>query len=183
MSPADLRAEAPESSRGFTNQKPFMVTTSDVAARWSGVPDGLAFRCGLCGYRFAIGDTARWVYAGGTEFLSFFVCSSCEADPPDALTKWKIANEEARQRFWWLFETPPFAERGYRRAALAAPEPSDEAVARELRLIWWQNFKRGVGCLEAEAEPPEGWGEDAPDKVAAVRAAEDAARARARGKT
>jgi hypothetical protein len=40
----------------FTDQKPRLVTEAGITARWGGNNYVLNFRCGLCGYRFRIGQ-------------------------------------------------------------------------------------------------------------------------------
>lgn len=67
----------------FTNRKPFLVTERDLTRPWSGKKDGSRFNCGICGNRFKVGDTVRWIYANGTPgapFGNFFVCQICDGE-------------------------------------------------------------------------------------------------------
>jgi hypothetical protein len=91
----------------FTDQKPRKTMEKDLSASWSGSCKN--FRCFLCGYRFKIGDTWRWVCGNSRTFAddnktfgvcNFITCVICDGD--DVLDRWIKANEEAHQRFWWL---------------------------------------------------------------------------------
>ena len=88
----------------FTDGKPRVATEEEVDASWGGMKHGKRFRCYLCGYKFQVGDTWRWVYANGHSpaYGNFMVCDKC--DGLDVLDKWNKANEEARQKFWWIWE-------------------------------------------------------------------------------
>ena len=83
----------------FTDQKPRIATAEECQAPWSGGKLGKYFRCYLCGHKFAVGDRWRWVYAISIHLPNFSVCEGC--DGPDVLARWKAANEELEQRFWW----------------------------------------------------------------------------------
>lgn len=94
---------------GFTDQKPRKATEDDLKAKWNGKGPGEDFRCGLCGYRFKLGDIWRWVNSGRRNFkdgdktwgvCNFMTCEDCDGD--DVLDRWVQANEEAHRRFWWL---------------------------------------------------------------------------------
>ncbi len=85
----------------FTDQQPRVATEEDVKACWGMGKPGERFRCYLCGYKFQVGDRWRWVYAGSAGLTNFLVCAACDGD--DVLERWRAANEEARQRFWWLY--------------------------------------------------------------------------------
>jgi hypothetical protein len=90
----------------FTDQKPQIATEEDLKRRWSARKPGEAFRCYLCGHRFQVGDTWRWVYANGTpgsRFGNFLVCPSC--DGPDVLERWVKHGQEAKNKYWWLIES------------------------------------------------------------------------------
>ena len=95
----------------FTSQLPFVVTDKDVATKWGGFSDGRKFRCALCGHRFVVGDTARWVCTnfdapiykgiGGNPF----VCSPCDAPKDELLEKLQAMRAEfnaLKARFWWF---------------------------------------------------------------------------------
>jgi len=87
----------------FTDQKPRVVTTDDLAAHWSGYKDGSHFRCYLCGHKFKLGDTWRWVYdndGDGAHAGNFMVCSDC--DGPDVRTRWKYHVQYIKRTAWWL---------------------------------------------------------------------------------
>ena len=82
----------------WLDQTPQVATEADCHALWSGSKDGKYFRCYLCGHRFQVGDTWRWVYAEGKPNL--LVCASC--DGPAVKERWDTMREEARTRFWWF---------------------------------------------------------------------------------
>jgi len=71
----------------FTDQKPHIATDKDVKALWSGASNGRKFYCKLCGHKFQIGDTYRWVSAGSIHRINLLVCSKC--DGPDVLDHWE----------------------------------------------------------------------------------------------
>ena len=86
----------------FTDGKPRVATAEEVALKWSGRVGN--FRCRLCGHRFAVGDTWRFVFANFADSPSrhgnFMVCASC--DGVDVLERAALQEREAKQRFWWL---------------------------------------------------------------------------------
>lgn len=84
----------------FTDQKPRKVTEGHLNARWGGYGDGRKFRCYLCGHRFELGDIWRWV--SSNKYSNFLTCEKC--DCPDVLDKWHERIEEAKTKFWWLWE-------------------------------------------------------------------------------
>jgi len=85
----------------FTKQLPQVADERDVDGCWNGGKHGEYFRCYLCGYRFKVDDYWRWVYAGNTGLGNLIVCEKCDGN--DVLERWRLANEEAEQRFWWLY--------------------------------------------------------------------------------
>lgn len=87
----------------FTNQKPFTVTDKDLRASWSGGKNGIFFRCGLCGYRFQIGDTARWVFTNNVPGApgNPLVCQRCDGD--DVIDRWKAKWKVFESSEWWWF--------------------------------------------------------------------------------
>lgn len=76
----------PSNRQPFTKGARFVVIESDLRGNWSGCRHGIRFACGLCGRRFIVGDTIRWVYANGKNGApggNFFVCGPCDrASPP-----------------------------------------------------------------------------------------------------
>lgn len=98
------RNNKPVVHTGWRSGHPFTATEEDLAAPWSGGKNGEYFRCGLCGYKFQIGDTVRWVYMNSTPgslFGNFLTCQAC--DGPDIVERRLAWQEEARNRFWQLF--------------------------------------------------------------------------------
>ena len=83
----------------FTNQKPFVVTADDLRKWWAGKPNAEWFRCYLCGHKFRVGDTARWVWTGTGNPM---VCKSCDGTNAEVIAKWNAMRLEARTRFWWF---------------------------------------------------------------------------------
>jgi len=83
----------------FTDGKPRIATEADCTARWGGAKDGKRFRCALCGHRFVVGDTWRWVYCndGSCPGGNFMVCIVC--DGPNVKDKMRDWHE----RFAWRF--------------------------------------------------------------------------------
>ena len=88
----------------FTDQKPFIVSEKDLKTRWGGGKPGEYFRCGLCGYRFCLGDTARWQYTNDTPeaWGNPMICEKCDGPREEIITKWKRMHEEAKSRMWWF---------------------------------------------------------------------------------
>lgn len=84
----------------FMDEKPRLATLEDTKASWNGAPDGKRFRCYLCGYKFKVGDTWRWVRGQG--YFNFMTCWHC--DGPDVHARWVAMNREAKERFWWFFD-------------------------------------------------------------------------------
>ena len=87
---------------GWTNEMPFTATEDDCRAGWSGGKEGKHFKCGLCGYRFAAGDTVRWQYtndvqgAGGNPL----VCVNCDGSKEKIVEKIIGLNELKRRMGW-----------------------------------------------------------------------------------
>jgi hypothetical protein len=85
--------------KGFTSQEPQIATEHDLIANWGGVGPGVKFRCGLCNYKFQLGDYWRWVYtndipgAGGNPFI----CENC--DKRYEMNRLKIAEEFKKDEF------------------------------------------------------------------------------------
>jgi hypothetical protein len=88
----------------FTDQKPQTATENDLKLRWSCGKPGERFRCYLCGHKFQVGDTWRFVYSNSTPGATgnFLVCDKC--DGPDVLDRWVKHCEAARTQFWWMRE-------------------------------------------------------------------------------
>lgn len=81
--------------------KPTVATAEHLKLKWSGSTDN--FRCGLCGYRFKVGNVWRFVFANfeasPSKAGNFLVCVSC--DGSDVLER--AAAQEAEyhhERFW-----------------------------------------------------------------------------------
>lgn len=86
----------------FTDQKPRTATEVDLKMNWSGGGKGERFRCYLCGYKFKVGDTWRWIYMGDINCVNVITCKDC--DTPDVKEKWKSICTEfyTSPRFWAL---------------------------------------------------------------------------------
>lgn len=87
----------------FRNQQPWTVAQDDIKVSWSGGKDGKYFRCGLCGHKFVVGDTCRWVYMNSTptsKFGNFLVCSECDCS--DVINRRLEWEKEAENKFWQL---------------------------------------------------------------------------------
>ena len=84
----------------FTDQKPRQATEKDLKARWGGRPNGELFRCYLCGHKFQVGDTWRWVYA--KVFHNFLVCERC--DGPDVHKRWAEHIKILKEKYWFIME-------------------------------------------------------------------------------
>lgn len=102
------KANVIKGSATFLDQKPFVVAAKHMKLPWSGGKDGVYFRCCLCGYRFQVGDVARWQYtndvsgAGGNPL----VCQACDGTKEQIVDKWKKMNSEAHGRMWWFCRGP-----------------------------------------------------------------------------
>ena len=73
----------------FTDQKPWIATEKNCKASWSGYPDGKAFRCKLCGYKFKPGDTVRWQYTNDIPDAhgNALVCTKCDRTKEEIVQK------------------------------------------------------------------------------------------------
>ena len=87
-----------ENSKSFTDQKPRITTEHDLVAKWGLGNPGERLRCYLCGYKFKLGDTWRWVYMGGHAVINFMTCQKCDGD--DVKERWLAMNKEFKERFW-----------------------------------------------------------------------------------
>lgn len=91
----------------FTNGTPQVATEEHIKAKWGGM--GRQFRCQLCGHAFQVGDAWRFIYSNFKDSPvrggNFIVCAGC--DGPDVLAKRAAWEQEARQRFWELWEATP----------------------------------------------------------------------------
>ena len=97
----------------FTDQKRRIATAADCKIAWGGRKDGAAFRCYLCGHKFAPGDGYRWVYTGGASFeidgkrygvTNLMTCDGCDGD--DIIDRWVARNKDfktaIRNEYWAL---------------------------------------------------------------------------------
>ena len=90
----------------FTDQKPFVLTKEQHKQRWGCRNKDGRLRCNLCGHKFEVGETARWVYAngeGGNGSGNFFTCESCDGD--DVLEKGRESFTKAQTlaKNWGVF--------------------------------------------------------------------------------
>lgn len=92
----------------FTDGKARIATEVDCQACWSGGKPGARFRCYLCGIKFKVGDTWRFVYNAGDGLINILVCSDCDGD--DVQQRWQQQCQEAEQRFWWLTDHDTWSE-------------------------------------------------------------------------
>lgn len=90
------------------DKEPRAATEEDCKRSWTGSPDGLRFRCKLCGYRFSPGSFYRLVYANGvdspTRTGNFLVCVACNTDDETLLKRMAKVEEEGYRRFFWMVE-------------------------------------------------------------------------------
>lgn len=90
----------------WTDGKPFTATHEHCnTAPWGWGKPGENFRCGLCGYKFAIGDTVRWQFtndspgAGGNPF----VCVQCDTGKDGIVAEIRRRRADSRApRNWWF---------------------------------------------------------------------------------
>ena len=91
----------------FTDGKPRVATEADIKMQWSGGKPGQRFRCYLCGHKFAVGDTWRFLYMNGTPGVhcgNALVCEKC--DGPDAVERMAAhakawAEFREKDAYWW----------------------------------------------------------------------------------
>lgn len=76
----------------FTTCEPWVATEDDVKASWAGRRDGSRFSCGLCGHRFAVGETVRFQWM--KSHPNFLVCAPC--DGPDVQERFATFREQTR---------------------------------------------------------------------------------------
>jgi len=86
--------------------KPQIATEKHCNALWSGSKKN--FRCYVCGHKFKVGDTWRFVpvyeqkplkYRGIPNFL---VCQSCDGEDEE-ITKALYERVQEAKKLWWLF--------------------------------------------------------------------------------
>lgn len=94
----------------WTSGEPQVATEADLKAGWGGIPNGVRFRCYLCGCKFKLGDGWRWVWSknatytvNGKEFgvSNFMTCAACDGE--DVLERWVQMNIDAHTKFWSFF--------------------------------------------------------------------------------
>jgi len=83
-----------------------IATKEDCNAPWNGNKKN--FRCGLCGYKFHVGDRFRLVFTNDMPNAhgNPLICDSCFTTQEDVRHKWAEKHEEYRQlknNFWWFF--------------------------------------------------------------------------------
>lgn len=80
----------------FMDRKAFQVTEETHAA-FKKIRK--RFNCKLCGRVFAVGDTARWIYANFKDSPvrcgNFFVCGKCDAEDSTVLDRAKLSYDQA----------------------------------------------------------------------------------------
>jgi len=111
----------------FTDQKPHFVTKDDLKRKWAGHRDN--FRCYLCGHKFELDDTYRWVY--NPRGLNFMVCKGCDGE--DVIERFKKHYAEGEVKYWWFIGIK------HRRAhseEISHLEADARGVVQELE---WQN--------------------------------------------
>ena len=89
----------------FTDGKPVTVTEEHLKIRWGGRdPSKCPFRCYMCGNKFEVGGTFRFVYSNGVEGAGGnpLVCADCDGPNWDVVERWKAMRHEARTKFWWF---------------------------------------------------------------------------------
>lgn len=93
----------------WTNGKPFVAEDWHIKADWNCGKPGEHFRCALCGYKFAVGDTVRWQFtndapgAGGDPF----VCVVCDRGREAIIEEIKRRRAELKTGRWWWFLRGP----------------------------------------------------------------------------
>lgn len=90
------------------DDNPHTVTEDDMHLHWAGERDARAFRCYLCGHRFAPGDECTWYLM--SNILNPIVCvtkiidgervQGC--DGPDVCDRWRAHYEDGMLRFHWM---------------------------------------------------------------------------------
>lgn len=85
----------------WIDQTPQIATEEHLRLQWSGGAPGERFRCYLCGHKFVVGDTWRFVFDNGRGGSgNFLVCDMCDA--PDIVHRWKLHCEAGRRKYWWM---------------------------------------------------------------------------------
>lgn len=97
----------------WTDGKPFIATEADCKANWACQPNGAAFRCALCGYRFKVGDTVRWQYTNDTKTAGGnpLVCVDCDTGREGIIAeitkRRELIKEMKSGKYWWFLREPP----------------------------------------------------------------------------
>jgi hypothetical protein len=89
----------------WTDGKPFIAHAIDLKTRWNSGKPGEYFRCGLCGYKFAVGDTVRWQFTNDTPGAGGnpFVCKCCDGGREANIAAiLKRRFELGAERNWWF---------------------------------------------------------------------------------
>ena len=148
-SKAPKRMESAEQPRErFTNQKRFVATKKDCAAKWP--MEGEGFKCGLCGHRFTVGEGVRWVYANGNtpSYRNFFTCDSCDGE--DVLERRTSAGDVAKSL---EFDEIVIAAKFNHAARLTAELQKMVANAENVSVHWMERAEKAERQLqEARAE-------------------------------
>jgi len=90
----------------FTNQKARYATEKDLKAPWSFGKNGKYFKCGLCGYKFKLGDYWRWIYMGdvgkelGKGYTNFITCKLCDDNPKEKAIQQEKDFREFSKKYW-----------------------------------------------------------------------------------
>lgn len=87
----------------FADRKPFVATKDHCVLAWNGNKKN--FRCGLCGYKFKVGDTVRWEFTNDVEGAvgNPLLCIKCDR-PRDVIVHKMIElrKEFEDPKFWYL---------------------------------------------------------------------------------
>jgi hypothetical protein len=89
----------------WTDGRPFVATRAHCNMKWDCSGPGVRFRCSLCGYKFAVGDTVRWQFTNDTRGAGGnpFVCKACDTGRDSIIAEIIKRREELRADRWWWF--------------------------------------------------------------------------------
>ena len=83
-----------------------IATKDDLNRPWSGHKSN--FRCGICGYKFKIGDGFRMIYTNNLPLYGGNPLACDECNNNDPISQWKKNWDEYREmkknsKFWRMF--------------------------------------------------------------------------------
>jgi hypothetical protein len=91
---------------------PRIATAKTCALRWSGKPDGINFRCAMCGYKFKEGDVYQSLFTNDLDppyTGNPLVCDVCRSEESSLVDRWKEkCDRVCTPSNWWFFRNEEY---------------------------------------------------------------------------